>query len=70
LIKRAFTLGCLAGRDDADHGTMRALAVTHDKQLGRRTHAQHEEVLFFGRMLIIKKLNAKIIKKDRLGFFK
>jgi hypothetical protein len=70
LIKRAFTPGCLAGRDDADHRAVLAFAMAHNEQLGRRTHAQHEEVLFFGRMLIIKKLNAKIIKKDRLGFFK
>jgi hypothetical protein len=67
LTEGAFTLGCLAGRDDANHSAMLTLAMADDKQLCRRTHTQHQEALFAGRVIVIEELDALFIEKIDLA---
>ena len=41
--------------------------MTDDEQLGGRTHAKHEEALFFGRVLIIEELHREFVVENGLG---
>ena len=69
LVERAFTLGCLASRDDSDGFPAFTFAVANDEQFGMNTHAQHEKAFFIGRVILIEELNSEFIIENGLCFF-
>ena len=69
LIKRAFTLGCLAGRDDSDGFSAFTFTVADEEQFGVNTHAQHEKAVLIDRVIFIEKLNGEFIIENGLRFF-
>ena len=66
LIKRAFTLGCLASRDDSNNFPAFTFTVTDDEQLEMNTHAQQEIALFIERVIFVEELNGEFIIENGL----
>ena len=69
LIKRAFTLGCLASRDNSNDFPACTFTVADDEQLEMNTHAQQEKTFFVDRVIFIEELNGEIIIENGLRLF-
>jgi hypothetical protein len=68
-VKSTFTLGGLAGRNDADGVTFVWFAVTDQKQSYPRAHGQQQKTFLITRVFFIEELNGKFIIENGLRFF-
>jgi len=69
LIKRAFTLGCLASRNDSNGFPAFTFTVADDEQLEMNTHTQQEKAFFIDRVIFIEELNGEFIIENGLRLF-
>ena len=69
LIKRAFTLGCLASRNDSNGFPAFTFTVADDEQLEIDTHAQQEKAFLIDRVIFIEELNGEFIIENGLRLF-